>query len=104
MRADARGLAAHDPCEACQLGDRLAFHSKTRQKRSDLRIGALTGHYLLKHRLGIPGTRPKQQRGASTPQHGVVQLFAARPLRRLAGHDLGVCARAGADIGPGLEQ
>ena len=56
------------------------------------------------HRLGIPGTGPKQQRRASTPQHGVVQFFAARPLRRLARHDLGVCARAGADIGPGLEQ
>ena len=42
--------------------------------------------------LGVAGPGGEQQRRGPAPQHGVVQFFAARPLRHFAGHGLDVCA------------
>ena len=48
--------------------------------------------------LDVADARRKQQRRAASPRDGVVELFAARPLRHLAGDGLRVDARAGAHV------
>jgi hypothetical protein len=55
VRANSRGLATHYSCEAREFSNRLTFHSKGGQQRSYLGVGALTGHYQLKHCLGFAG-------------------------------------------------
>ena len=55
-------------------------------------------------RLGVARPCRKQQRRAAASRDRVVELFAAGPLRHLAGHGLRVDARAGAHVRAALDQ
>lgn len=98
-------------------GDRVRIRAVFQQQRGHVSMAAVRREHERAHavrlrlvwiraglqqrpgRLDVADSRGEQKCGHTAAQHGVIQLFASRPLRLLADDRLGVHAGARANVG-----